>query len=427
MINKPLISTALAFTFGVLCVLLSALVVTGPAAAQPAQPAQPSQPSLTVNPVELTDDASVAVSVALDPAGANLGALSATLDYDEEVLHFVACAAASGVCNDVDGHIQFAGFDVNGFGPNDRFLTVEFTVISRPSSTELALAVETFADLTGIEGGDLVVTSAAVDLHAMSEVATGGLNGEVLDGSGIGVFGAQVCAISTTGDQACTATTGLGAFVLDEVTVGDHSLVVSDPSDVLPTMTQVVEVAEGQVTTGITVVLVDQSLETPVTASSDPTASDSIPSDPTRDADDVRAAAGEIVVQVTAADGDFAIFGAEVCATMPMIGTQACGFSDADGHVRLSELAVGNYELTAVDPAGRFGAATSIFVGLNPGQGIDASLALPALDLGEAPEVLAFVDPAAQEAAATDTLSVTLFGGAMALLTAAGIARRKLS
>ena len=392
--------------------LLAAIVAPAVAAAQP------GTPTLSVGSYELTDETSFVASVALDVAGADVGALSAVLDYDRAALQFVTCTTSdAGVCNEMDGQVHFAGFDVEGFVSDDRFLDVEFAVLDRSAPTDLDLTITTSVDLLGTEGEQLTAVSGTVSFVAPA-VPVGGINGEVLDGAGVGVFGAQVCTVSATAEQSCTVTTGLGAFVLDDVAVGTHSLVVSDPNDVLPTTTQLVDVAEGRVTTGVSVVLVAgepeaeaQTLDVPAPDVDPALAMPDTPS----------AEAGQIVIQVAAADGGFAIFGAEVCATMPVIGTQACGFSDAAGLVALSDLGIGNYELTAIDPAGRFDPAASIFVGLNPGEGVNAVLELPARGLGEPPEVLAFVDPSPQSA----TVGLTISAAALAAMTAVGIVRRR--
>jgi hypothetical protein len=392
--------------------LLGAIVAPAVAAAQP------GTPTLSVSSHALTDEASFVASVALDVAGADVGALSAVLDYDGAALQFIACTPSDGaVCNEMDGQVRFAGFDVDGFVSNDRFVDIEFGVLDRSAPVDLELTITTLVDVLGTEGEQLTAASGTVNFVAPA-VPVGGINGEVLDGAGVGVFGAQVCTVFATAEQVCTATTGLGAFALNDVAVGTHSLVVSDPNDVLPTTTQLVDVAEGRVTTGVSVVLVagepdvePQTLEVP--------APDADPAISTPDAP--TAEAGQIVIQIAAADGGFAIFGAEVCATMPVIGTQACGFSDAGGLVALSDLGVGNYELTAADPAGRFDPAASIFVGLNPDEGVNAVLELPGRGLGEIPEVLAFVDPSPQ----SETVGVTLSAAALAAMTFLGIARRR--
>lgn len=413
MINPLLRRAPIALVLAAFAVVLSVTVLNAVAAAQP------EGPSLTVTSHTVADDDNVlVVRVSLDAAGAPiggapLGALSAVLDYDEAVLQQVSCAsAARAVCNEVDGEIHFAGFNVNGFGDEDNFLEVEFVVLDRPAATDLALTVVTAADVRGSETAQVVASSGTVTFLApvAATPSTGGINGEVLDRSGAGVFGAQVCAVSTTAEQACTVSNGLGAFMLDEVSVGDHTLVVSDPNEVLPTASIVVEVTEDRVTTGISVALVPVASE-PETG----------PGDGSTGPDTEAAGPGQIVVHVRAADGGYAVFGAEVCATMPVIGTRACGFSDTSGVVELSELAVGNYELTAVDSAGRFDPATPVFVGLNPGQGVNAQLDLAVAGLGEPPEVLAFVDPSPQGEAA----GLALTGVALAALTAASIARRR--
>ncbi len=392
--------------------LLGAIVAPAVAAAQP------GTPTLSVSSYELTEETSFVASVALDVAGADVGALSAVLDYDGAALQFISCTPSeAAVCNEMDGQVHFAGFDVDGFVSDDRFVDIEFLVLDRSAPTDLDLTITTSVDLLGTEGEQLTAVSGTVNFVAPA-VPVGGINGEVLDGAGVGVFGAQVCTVFATAEQVCTVTTGLGAFVLNDVAVGTHSLVVSDPNDVLPTTTQLVDVAEGRVTTGVSVVLVAgepdaeaQTLDIPA-PDADPGISAS---------DAPTAEAGQIVIQVAAADGGFAIFGAEVCATMPVIGTQACGFSDAAGLVALSDLGVGNYELTAVDPAGRFDPAAPIFVGLNPDEGVNAVLELPGRGLGEVPEVLAFVDPSPQ----SETVGITLSAAAFAAMTAVGIARRR--
>lgn len=416
MISHPTRRASVAVAMAAFVALLSAVLAPALAAAQS------SGAALRVTSHALTDEATFVASVALDVDGADFGALSAVLAYDRSVLEYSSCTPGeTAVCNEIDGEVHFAGFDIDGFVSDDNFLDVEFVVLDRPAMTELELSVVTAADSLGGETAPLGAVSGTVSFVAPAAppAPTGGINGEVLDANGVGVFGAQVCAVSTAAEQRCTVTSGLGAFALDDVAVGSHSLVVSDPNDVLPTTSQVVEVSEGRVTTGVSVAMVagqsDVEFEAQAQTVDVPT-----PDDAAAPAEAPTAEPGQIVVQVSAVDGGFAVFGTEVCATMPVIGTQACGFSDASGVVQLGDLPVGNYELTAVDPAGRFDPAAPIFVGLNPGEGVNALLGLPGLGLGEPPEVLAFVDPSPR----SESTGLALFGAGMALLTAAGIARR---
>lgn len=417
MISPPNRRASVAVAMAAFVALLSALLAPAIATAQPAGA------SLTVTSHALDDETTFVASVALGIAGADLGALSAVLSYDRSVLEFSSCTPGDTVvCNEIEGEVHFAGFDVDGFSSDEHFLDIEFVVLERPERTGLEIFVVTAADVFGGETDSLAAVSGTVTFlgSATPPVPTGGINGEVLDGAGVGVFGAQVCAVSTAGEQACTVTTGLGAFVLAEVSAGSHSLIVSDPNDVLPTTSLLVEVAEGEVTTGVSVSLVpgQPDAEQETQAIGVP-----VPEEPTAPelSEIATAEAGQIVVQVSAVDGGFAVFGVEVCATMPLIGTQACGFSDTAGVVQLADLAVGNYELTAVDSAGRFDPATPIFVGLNPGEGVNARLGLPGLGLGTPPEVLAFVDPIPRSEATGFALS----GVGLALLTAVGVAYRR--
>ena len=280
--------TPIAIAIVAFIALLGAVVAPATATAQ-AGDAEVGPAQLTMSSHVLTDEASFVASVALDVGAAEIGALSAVLDYDRAVLQFVSCTPSdAAVCNEIDGEVHFAGFDVDGFVSNEHFLDIEFVVLDRPAETELELSVETTADVLGLEIDPLEAQSGTVTFlaAALPQAETGGINGEVLDGAGVGLFGAQVCAIAANADRVCTVTTGLGAFVLDAVAPGTHRVLVSDPN-LGPIASETVEVIEGEVTTGVSITLDANSesdvemqgisgpaLEGPIGVETEPQASD---------------------------------------------------------------------------------------------------------------------------------------------------------
>lgn len=393
--------------------LFSALLVV------PSASAQEAPPTLTVTSHVLDGTGEFTATVALEPGTEPLGAIAALLEYDRSALAILDCSTGDlGVCHDAPDGLSFAGIAPQGFAADPSFVAIRFAVVTPGVTTDLLLSVRTVASVTGapIEGA---VAFSGLVAPAEAPAAEGGLNGEVLDQNSAGLFGMQVCAIAVSGESTCTVTTGLGAFILDGLEGGDYSLVLTDPNELLASQSMVVTVKESEVTTGISVTMAPPSA---VDVPEAPTAVVVPEPEAPVDIAPLEAAADEIAVQVLAASGGFPVFGANVCATMPLIGTQTCNFSDADGVARLSNLGVGNYELSASDPAGRFGAAEPIFVGLNRGEGVVAELSLLAPGLGEPPEALAYVDRGVNGAEAG---GIAMTGLALAVMAAGALGTRR--
>lgn len=396
-------------------VAIAALVVAmvGALIGAPIASAQATPPTLEVTSHVLDDTNQFTATISLDP-GADLGAVSGLLEYEQTALAVTSCAMGElGVCHNSDKGLAFAAIAPQGFAGDASFVSVQFAVLTPGLMTDLVLTVDTAVTVEGAPIDGVVAFSGIVVPGAL-----GGLNGDVMDVNNIGLFGMQVCAIGALASPACTVSTGLGAFVIDGLPSGDYSLVVSDPNDLLETQSSVVTVIGSDVTTGISVTMAPPGLvETPVVPVVQVPETEvpvELPS--------IQAEAGEIAVQITAANGAFAIFGANVCATMPLVGTQQCGFSDADGVARLQGLAPGNYELSATDPAGRFGLPETVFVGLNSSEGVVAALQLPAPDLGEPPEALAFVD---RGLGRSESSGLIMTGLALAVMSSGALVSRR--
>ncbi|MEM7095378.1 MAG: carboxypeptidase-like regulatory domain-containing protein [Actinomycetota bacterium] len=392
--------------------LVSAVVLAALLAAGGSLPAHGQEPSaiLTVSSHEIAaEDARFVATIGIDPGLVELGAVAAELRWDADRLSFVGCDADGlGVCNDLGGAMAFAGFAPNGLGAEPSFVTVEFAVVDRSAPTELILVIDTAVDLTGGPVNLQIASPGTVEF----DTPVGSVNGQVIDGSGVAVYNAEVCSLSSSGDATCTTTNSLGAFVVEGLVSGIHNLVVTHPDGVLPPAVVPVEVLAPEETTGV---VVDFTLvQSDENAGLVPVTSSQASAPPA-------ANPGEIVIQVEAQDG-VAIFGAEVCARQPLVGGEVCAYTDTEGVARIADLNVGNYELTASDPAGRWDPSAAIFVGVNPAAGTNAALVLPPLGLGAAPEELAFVDPDGD-----DLTSVLLASMAFALLGVGTQLRRRRS
>lgn len=432
-------------------IIVTALLLGVLAAAQPAY-AQDASPAITASSHKVTPGEVFTAAVSFDPAGLDIGALSLTLRYDTTSLEAQSCSASgTGLCHLTSDGVRFARVDTLRIDFTTELVTIDFAVLPTAVTSEITIDLNAIATMDGERPSDPRVSSGVVETEAPQPL--GGLNGEVLDADGAGVFAAQVCAVDTSGVQTCAETSGLGAFAIDGLASGEYSVTITDPSGVLGPAALDTAVSAPDVTTGLTATLspaTENEASAPETPALDDGADDTTndttaatttvttPTDPVPDDEtqtdepdpvepaapvvtatpaltappltSLSAAAGEIVVRVVDAR-DAPVGGAEVCATAPVVGTQACGLTDVTGIVRLSNLAVSNYRLTAiVDPDVRFDSPEPLLVGVNPGAGVVAELMFADEDLGDPPEALAYVNPNDGPSTATTALVTTGLG-----------------
>lgn len=356
MISKRLL--AVLATLSIAAVIGAFAIVGGSTSAQ----AQPSQAArFSVDSIELDADTSFTAQVALDPGTSQIAAVTAAVSYDVDVLQVAACAVnGTGVCNDIDGEVRFAALSVTGLEGNADFLTIEFERVSDVASTDLEITVETAVDPTGADLDQVDIVDGQVAW--LDEL--GSVTGAVTDSvSGEGVYNADVCVSLADAAPTCVRTGGLGNYVIEGLASGLYTVVITDPSGVYETATLVGNVTAPAMTTGMGAELVPAvlaALEPEVPVNVDPAGpgidSSYVPADP---------APSTISGQVVDSATGEAIFGLQVCATMPFVLTQSCGFTTATGSFELSELNTGNHELTVTDPTQRFAdSAGGVYVGV---------------------------------------------------------------
>lgn len=417
----PRLRGALVALLALLFGALGLLALAPAAAAQDAiEPPEAGEPAVTVDSVDVSlDETTVVIDVAVAPGPEVLGAVSGEIVWDRSRLELIECVAGDlSVCNDIGTSVAFAGIEPSGYAAEAQLVQLQLAVIDRSADVDVDVVVETVADVRGLVVDDVAGVAGTISFNGIDRTP-GGLNGEVLDAMGAGLFGLDVCALGPDGSRSCASTSGLGGFAIDGLVPGNYLLIVEDPNGQFANAEQPVSVDAGQVTVGLSFTLSPAADESPaddevvLVAPAVEPPEVSVPS--------LEAADGEIAVMVVAETGGSAVFGVEVCAAMPLVGTGQCGFSDQSGVVRLTGLEPGNYELTASDAAQRFDAPTPVFVGLNAGEGVVAELAMPTVGFGPPPAELAFVEPESS----SDMVGFMLFGGAMAALLATGIARRR--
>lgn len=416
-------------------VTLIAMLIGVVVAAQPAY-AQDETPAIVASSHDITPGETFTAAVSFDPAGVDVGAVSLILRYDTTSLEAQSCAASgTGICHLTPGSVRLALVNTERIDATAELMTVDFVVLAAAATSELTVDLNTMGATSGERLSDVQVSPGLISASTEAPQLLGGLNGEVLDADGAGVFAAQVCALGAAGVQTCTETSGLGSFAIDDLPSGDYSVTITDSSGALASAVLATTVSAPDVTTGLSATL------SPVTgdqaSTEEPAAVDSTdaPADITTDISgaepavtapplaSLSAAEGEIVVRVVDVR-DAPVSGAEVCATAPVVGTQACAVTDVTGIVRLSGLPVSNYRLTAiVDPELRFDSPEPLLVGLNPGAGIVAELVFADEDLGDPPEALAYVNPEIDRSTSATAL-VTTGLGIVGLTTMAWFNRR---
>lgn len=295
------------------------------------------------------------VTVALDPGTSRIAALSAELAFDGDAVSAESChVSITGACNVIDGRVKFAGLSVNGFDDIDDFLTVTFRATGdATASVPLELAVETVSDSYGIALDDLELVGA--ELHMVETL--GSMTGDVVDGAtGAGIYDAEVCAASDGQLVAhCVRTSGLGSFVIEGLASGTYTVVIADLAGLYEPVTQLVDVESPAITTGITATMLPPVADEPAVIEQPlNTNRAALPGDPS-------SVSGTVI---DGASGD-PIFGLQVCATMPVIGTQLCAYTTTTGAYRIDGLATGNYNVTVSDPGQRYAPSdTDRFVGV---------------------------------------------------------------
>lgn len=308
----------------------------------------------TVETAEL-DEGAVTVTVALDPGTSRIAALNAGLNFDADAVDAVNCEVSiTGVCNVVDGQVKFAGLSVNGFDEVDDFLTVTFTPTGTSSdAVALDLEVVTASDDYGLLLDDIELVGA--ELHMVE--ALGSMTGEVVAAaSGLGLYDIDVCAAIDGQAATCVRTTALGSFRLEGLASGSYTVAITDPAGLYEPFTTTAEVDSPAITTGIVAELQPSVVdEAPAPRTDAPATS------PVAQPGDASTVSGTVTDSAT---GD-AIFGLQVCATMPVIGTEACSYTTSSGEFRIEGLATGNYNITVSDPGRRYADTdTDRFVGV---------------------------------------------------------------
>lgn len=355
MISKRLL--AVMATFGIAAALGAFSLVGG----SPSADAQPTQAArFSVDSIELDDDTTFTAQVALDPGTSQIAAVTAGVRYDAAVLQVSDCQVdGTGVCNDVDGEVRFAALSVSGLQESDEFLTIEFERVSDARSTDLELNVETAVDPVGFLLDDVDLVDGQVEWIN----AEGSLTGAVTDAlSAEGIYNADVCASRADEAPTCVRTGGLGNYVIDGLSSGLYTVVITDPSGVYESASVVGNVTAPEITTGMGAELRSMA----VLAISPPEPPAPIdPIDPVAPDASVGPAPSSIAGQVIDATSGEAIFGLNVCATMPLVLTQSCTYTTVTGSFVLADLMTGNYELTVTDPAQRFAdSAGGVYVGV---------------------------------------------------------------
>lgn len=324
---------------------------------------------LTVEASDI-EDGTVTVTVALDPGTSQIAALTAGLTFDEASVVAASCEVSFyGVCGVDEGHVKFAGFSVSGFDEADDFVTVTFTTAgdaADPGAIPLDLDVVVASDEAGMVLDDVELVGA--ELHMVETL--GSMTGDVIEaGSGSTLYGIDVCAAADTQAPTCVRTSSLGAFVIEGLASGTYTLVMSDPAGIYAPATQIVDVQSPVMTTGITAAMTRAGVVEEVIPVTDAPATP-----PAATAGDPSTISGTMT---DASTGD-AIFGVQVCATMPLIGTQACSYTTSTGEYRIEGLDTGNYNITASDPGQRYAATDGDrFVGVTSTAGagsVDLSL-----------------------------------------------------
>jgi len=440
-------------------VVIVALMLGLVIAAQPAY-AQDSAPLLEASSHDLTIGDVFTARVSFNPNNAEVGAVSIALRFDNTSLEAQSCTAVgTGVCHMTPGVVHLAVVDTNQIDATNELLAVDFAVLPTAATSELTIDANAIATSNGVRLGGVTPAPGLITVNA--PVALGGLNGEVLDADGAGVFNANVCAIDDAGAPTCTTTTGLGAFSIDGLPSGDYLVTISDPLGAFAEARLDATVAAPDVTTGLwtTVSPSDPSseainIDTDETVTTnpdgaagtdalatDPTSADPASADPasadTATDDTAEPAAlpalaplasltaevGEILVRVVGTQGA-PLVGAEVCATVPVIGTKSCGTADDAGLIRLGGLSVSNYLISAADPQFRFVSPEPLLVGLNAGAGVVAEILVDDSDLGDPPEALAYV-LSADSSSTTTAVTATALG--LVALTAMASSNRRSS
>lgn len=333
----------------------------------------------TVETAGLDDDTAI-VTVALDPGTSRIAALTAGLSFDAEAVTASSCEVSiTGVCNVVDGEVKFAGLSVRGFDEVADFLTVTFTATGDASeAVALDLKIVTASDDYGILLDDIELVGTELQLVDMH----GSMTGDVVDAStGVGLYDVDVCAAVDAQAASCVRTSGLGSFLIDELASGRYTVVVSDPAGLYEPVSTTVDVESPEITTGIVADMRPSVISEEPAGPVEPAPSEPASAAPTPLRTSPVALAGDastVTGTVTdAATGD-AIFGLQVCATMPMLGTQACAYTTATGEYRIEGLATGNHNITVSDPAKRYAdTVTDRFVGVTAetgAAGVDLSV-----------------------------------------------------
>lgn len=306
-------------------------------------------------------------NIALDVGTTDMAAVGGSLVFDDSLVQAVSCElSTAGACNVVDGQVLFAGFEANGFDDTDALLTVEFTplVPQAASGVDLELRVDTAVVESGARLGDLQVVSGELEFVESEGAVTGDVTA-----NGEGLFGLEVCLAADAG-PSCTTTSGLGSFVIEGLPSGTYDLVVTDPNGMYASATRTVDIESPNMTTGADFAL------SPADA---PVVEEPVEDDPAADdaADSGEPAAQSIAGTVTDAATDGPIFGVQVCATMPLVLTQSCAFTDVDGRYEIADLVDANYGVTASDPAQRYvDSADETFVSVSAEHGSIVDLSL---------------------------------------------------
>lgn len=315
------------------------------------------------------------VAVTLNPGSTRIGAVAGALTFDTNQLGFVSCASTGmGVCNFIDGQVRFAAVDVASWTSPVDVLTVEFDTSNVVSGSALTITVDDIYDSDVLRVDDREVANGSVTIGVAAE--EGAITGHVSNAtSGFGLVGAEVCASDQTQVAACGLTNAWGEYEIEGLASGTYGVSFVDTTGLLATLT-----TEGVVVTSPDVTPdIDASLAPArSTSAEEDVETDQPESQPEDTVDDSPSGVhGTLAGTVTNLAGS-PVFGAEVCAVQPLVMQASCVFTKPDGSYTLAELPTGNYNLTATDPARRYGDAESQFMGVSRDSLRIVDISLPA-------------------------------------------------
>lgn len=327
---------------------------------------QPENPTLAVE--TLVNDGQLGVDITIDPGTTQPGAVQGQINYDPDVVTFIACdhLEGFGACRAEEGFVYFGTFVVETWAAESSVLVMNFDILDEDKATRFDLDVEMVFDADGqrleFDAVDGIYGEAEdLDDDATSDEvdADGGIEGRVIDADGAGIAAVDVCATSDlTGRRTCDSADVFGDYEIGGLATAPYTVTVSDPQEIYEDG----EATDVGVISPRTTSDVDIAMALPTETEQDV--------EDTDDTEETDTGTGRDFISGTVRDADRSgVASVQVCADGVGTEVRSCDLTSRDGSYRIDGLSSGNYQMTVSDPEGRFDDDVTRTVGLDDAVG----------------------------------------------------------